>query len=188
MDRSMNARIAWLALTCGVCALVPLPFLDAWLERRVTRALFRAVAVEAGQPLDEATLALLTEDRESLLLGCLGTVLIWPLKKLFRTVFYFLTLKDVVDGVALAAVRASMVHARIAHLPAEAGRVRDHMDATIGRWRYSPVSRLFLRGPRPEAAWLVPGGPGRVVGWLYQKGGGGAILADFQAKIEENVA
>lgn len=179
-----GSRAAHFAMLAGLTALVPLPFLDVWLERRAHRALFRAVAADAGLPLDEGAIAVLTEDRSSLLLGCLGTAVIWPIKKLFRTFFYFLTVKDVIDGTAEATLRAAMVRAAAAHLPHDARTVRDVMDATLDRHQFSPVSRAFFRGERPDAAWVADADRvDRTVAWVYKKAGGGAILATFAQRL-----
>ena len=180
----MNSKIAHYALMAGACAFVPVPILDGWLQRKATRAMYAAIAESAGKPLDAATLDALAADRESLLLGCLGAVVVWPIKKLFRTVFYFLTVKDAIDGVALAALRGAMVHKALDRLPEGAKGVRDVMDLTVGRWQYSPVSRVILRGERPPATWLLPSDD-LGVGWVYRHAGGAAILDDFAARLEK---
>ncbi len=181
---SMSPKVAHYAVMAGLCALVPVPILDGWLERRALRSMYAAIAESTGRPLDDATLDLLAEDRDSLLVGCLVVAVVWPLKKLFRTVFYFLTVKDAVDGVAAAAVRAAMVHAALGRLPHGAKGVRDVMDATLGRWQYSPVSRFVMRGERPPATWLLAADD-LGVGWVYRHAGGAAILADFEARLEK---
>ena len=181
----MTQKIAAHALMAGCCALVPLPILDTWLEQKATRQMYRILLEGAGQPIDEAALDVLVEDRSSLLLGCLGVVVIWPLKKAFRTFFYFLTIKDVIDGTAEAAIRASMLEASFARLPTDARAVRDVMDATLDRWRYSPVTRFLTRGERPPTTWLAATDfAGRTVGWLYGHAGGGAILEDYKKRLE----
>ncbi|MDP2311095.1 MAG: hypothetical protein Q8P18_34060 [Pseudomonadota bacterium] len=181
----VSPRVAHYALLAGLTALVPLPFVDAWLERRAHRSMYRVVAEEAGQPFDEAVLAVLAEDRSSLVLGCLGTAVIWPIKKLFRTFFYFLTIKDVIDGTAEATLRAAMVRAALARLPHDARVVRNAMDVTLGRHQYSPVSRAFFRGERPQAEWVANADRvDKSVAWIYQKAGGGPILAAFLHQLE----
>lgn len=180
----MSPKVAQYALFAGLCAFVPVPLLDGWLERKATRAMLVALAESRGRTLEPAALDILVEDRSSLLLGCLGVVFIWPIKKLFRTLFYFLTIKDVIDGVALASLRAAMVDAALHRLPGDVKGVRDVMDVTLGRWQWSPVSRVFLRGERPEAVWLVPDANDLGVGLLFRHAGGGAVVADFQKRLE----
>jgi hypothetical protein len=180
----MNPRIAHLALACGLAALVPIPLLDGWVERRATRAMVRRVLLDGGHPADDATLDVLTNDRSSMLGGCLALAVYWPLKKLFRTVLYFLTIKDVLDGVTRAALRVAMVQAALPLVAADAEGVRTETEATLGRWHYSPISRVVLPGARSDASWVAANGRiGRLVGWLYRRGGGGALLADFEQRL-----
>jgi hypothetical protein len=181
----MTQKIAAHALLAGCCALVPLPILDTWLERKATRRMYTFLLESSGKTLDDAALDLLVEDRSSLLLGCLSVVVIWPLKKLFRTFFYFLTIKDVIDGTAEAAIRAAMLEVSYTRLPHDAKGVRDVMDATLEKWRFSPVTRFLTRGERPPTTWLAASDwAGRTVGWLYGHAGGGAILEDYKKRLE----
>lgn len=184
----MNPEIPRYALFCGLCALIPLPWIDQVLERRARRRLYTMVAEGRGATLDEASLHVLTEDRSSMVLGCLVVAFLWPLKKLFRTFLYVLTLKDVVDGVALAAHRAKMIDLALARglLPARASEVRGEIDAVLSRWRWSPVSRVLMGHERPVAEWLpVEDGLTGVVGALHRHGGGALVLADFTARLEK---
>jgi hypothetical protein len=179
---------ARLAFVCGLCALIPLPWVDEYAERRTRRHMYEKVAAARGVELDAATLDTLTEDRSSLLVGCLVGVVRWPLKKLFRTVFYFLTVKDVIDGVAHAGLCAAMVDRAMAKglLPGRAAQVRADIDLTLERHRWSPVSRFLTAGERPEGAWI--GGSddslAKMVAWLYRHAGGAMIVRHFEGRLE----
>lgn len=179
------------AILCGLCALIPLPWVDEWAERKARRQLYRDLAAARGVVLPDTEIEVLVEDRSSLVLGCLFMALVWPVKKLFRTVFYFLTLKDVVDGVALAGHRAAMLDAALRRgvLPGKAEEVRAEMDAVLGRYRWSPISRLVLGGEKPEAPWPGPElpvqGATEAVTLLFRYGGGGHLLADFLVRLEK---
>lgn len=184
----MSPDVARYSVLCGLCALIPLPWVDEWAERQARRKLYGAVAAAHAAPLDEPALDVLTEDRSSLVLGCLWAVVRWPVKKLFRTIIYVLTLKDAVDGVALAAHRAAMLHAAFAagHLPRDAAGVRAEMDLTLGRVQWSPISRWLMRGSRPPSDWLPVEDPiTPVIAALHRHGGGGLLLADFAARLEK---
>lgn len=179
------------AILCGLCSLIPLPWVDEWAERKARRKLYRDLADARGVALPDEEIEVLVEDRSNLLLGCLLMAIVWPIKKLFRTVFYFLTLKDVVDGVALAGHRAAMLDAAMRRglLPGKPEEVRAEMDAVLARYRWSPVSRLALGGEKPDAPWPGPElpvqGGTEAVGWLFRTGGGGVMLADFAARLEK---
>lgn len=182
----MKAELAPWALLCGLTALVPVPFVDAWLERRFTAAMFRRVAETHGQPLPDDAARVLTEDRSSVALGCLYVVVVWPLKKLFRTVFYFLTVKDVLDGITRAAHRATFVDVAYAEglLPGHASDVRGVMDGLLDKVRHSPVTRPLYRQERPALPFPpAPGFAARVVHALQRQGGGGLLLAQFHERL-----
>ena len=148
------------------------------------RAIFVRVAESRGLALDPPTLDLLANDRSSLVAGCLSLAVVWPLKKLFRTVFYFLTIKDVMDWISEASVRAAMVHSALPHLPHDAERVRGTMEATLERWHVSPVTRALTGSDRPEGAWIADGHfAARTVRWFYVKAGGHAVVADFGQRL-----
>lgn len=183
----MKPALTRWAFLCGCARLVPLPFVDDWLERRFTRALFQAIAESHGVALSDEALAALTEDRSSLALGCLTLLVVWPLKKLFRTVLYFLTVKDFLDAVTRAAHRATLVDIAFAEglLPGHAAGVRDTMDTLLDRVRHSPVTRPLYRQERPDLP-FPPASDGvtRFVHWLQRHGGGGVLVPQFHARLD----
>lgn len=186
----MRGKFAWDAWLCGLAMLIPLPFLDSYVERRLTMRLLARLAVHHGRSLPDSELRILTEDRGSLVWGCMGTLVIWPIKKLFRTVLYFLTVKDVLDSVTLAAHRATLVDRALVQgmLPGRATEVRDGMDATLGRTRHSPIGRWVLREPRPALGWDRPTERiGRVVHSLQRHGGGAIIVEAFDGHLERTM-
>lgn len=181
----MNPLFARSAFFAGLTALIPVPFFDEYVERRVTRDLFARIAEHRGTPLDDATLRTLTEDRSSLAMGCLTLVIVWPLKKLFRTIVYVLTVKDVFDGVTRTAHRATLFEHALDRglLPEHAEDVRVAMDDLLGKLRYSPVSRVAWRQERPDVTWSAGDGMGRAVHWLQRHGGGGLLVSMFEERL-----
>lgn len=189
-DRAAPPALARNAVGVGLAALIPVPLLDEAVRRRLLRSSYTSAAADAGVALDEATVRLLAEDRGSFAVAVLVALFWWPIRKLFRTVLYFLTLKDVLDWTTEAALRAEMVYLAAARglLPGAAGPVRDAMDEVLGRHRYSPVSRPLLLGERAEIAW--PGGVQLTgfVGRLCWLGGGGHLLERWIARLDALVA
>lgn len=184
----MTRFTAQLALLCGVCMLIPLPWLDEYVERRVTRRIYAAIAAQRGLELDEGTLDVLTEDRSSSALGCLFAAIRWPLKKLFRTVLYFLTVKDVVDAVTRAAHRATLVEEAMERglLPFHAKEVRDAMERVFLKYRVSPVSRSIWLQERPAHALSAEAGfEVRFVRWLQKHGAAGVFMPEYRAELEK---
>jgi len=176
---------SWVLLS-GLAYLVPLPFVDDWLARRALR---RALVLDGHA--DEDTLRALTEDRASVLVGCLTTMVLWPIKKLFKTVLWFLTVKEVLDRAALAAHVVSLARdARSAGwLPEHAPVVRDAMEVALGRTNWSPVTRVLTRQSRPpltdppETTSL-----GRLALGLRRHGGGALVTEKFFERARAELA
>lgn len=178
---------------CGLCTLIPLPFLDGWCERRVTRKLLDATAKARGVELDAAVLYTLTHDRSSMLLGCLYAVFIWPFKKLFSTLFVILVIKQAFDAAALAAHRAAMLRLALdrgllaspALQAIEGERVRDAMDATLSDVRTSPLGRALRRLRNPAVPVPEDADPlVRVVESMRRYAGAGPVLDKFAAVLD----
>ena len=184
----MSPQTAHHALLCGLAMLIPLPWVDEYVERRITRALLRNVAVARATPVSEDVLHTLTEDRSNLVVGCLVAAIVWPIKKLFRTVFYFFTMKDFVDTVARAAHRATLFELALDRglLPGRAEEVRSLMDTLLRQHRVSPVTRTLWRHDRPDLVAIEGTDPAvRAVRWLQRHGGGGVLIDEFQSRTAE---
>ena len=185
----MSPAVSSHVLLAGLAMFVPVPILDEWLYRKALRRALAEDAVVAGFPLEESTLDVLTADRASLWVGCLKAIVIWPLKKLFRTIFWFLTVKDVIDAWALATETIALV--RIARtrgwLPARVGAVRDAIEVSFGRHRWSPVTRFVMRYERGDIGEeRAPDAFGRVLQGLRKQSGAAAIEAMFvQRTLDE---
>src|ERR1044072_3901696 len=82
------------AVLVGLTPLIPVPLLDDEVKNYFRRRMVRALAASAGRALDEKELdALPSEAERGCLTGCLFTVIVYPLKAIFRKVFYFLEIK-----------------------------------------------------------------------------------------------
>jgi hypothetical protein len=86
------------AVLVGLTPLIPVPLLDDLVKKYFRRRMVRGLAASAGRTLDEKELdALASEAERGCLSGCLFTVLVYPVKAIFRKVFYFLEIKRAVD-------------------------------------------------------------------------------------------
>ena len=86
------------AVLTGLTPLIPVPVLDDLVKSYFRKRLVRSLAASAGRPLtDEELSALASEPEGGCLGGCVMSVLVYPLKKLFRKIFYFLEWKRAVD-------------------------------------------------------------------------------------------
>jgi hypothetical protein len=86
------------AVLTGLTPLIPVPVLDDAVKGYFRRRLVRALAGARGRVLSEAEVGALTaEGGEGCLQGCMVQAVVYPLKKIFRKVFYFLEWKRAVD-------------------------------------------------------------------------------------------
>ncbi len=180
----MNQEVARLVILSGLTALIPVPYLDGYVERQILRKAIQRLALVHTFEVTKDALDTLVEDRGSVLLGCLVAVLWWPVKKLFRTIFFFLTVKDVIDLVSVNSHRIAMIdHAlREGELQQDPAAVRTRMDDVLGRVRISPVSRKVLRLERgQQTGWPTDDAPElRAVAWAHEQGGGATVLERFR--------
>jgi hypothetical protein len=86
------------AVLTGLTPLIPVPLVDDLVKNYFRKRLVRSLAAGAGRVLsDEEATALASEPDGGCLRGCAATVLVYPLKAVFRKVFYFLEWKRAVD-------------------------------------------------------------------------------------------
>jgi hypothetical protein len=86
------------AVLTGLTPLIPVPLVDDLVKSYFRKRLVRSLAAAAGRTLTEEELnALTSEPAGGCLRGCVGAVLVYPLKAVFRKIFYFLEWKRAVD-------------------------------------------------------------------------------------------
>ncbi|MFA5503897.1 MAG: hypothetical protein WC314_21420 [Vulcanimicrobiota bacterium] len=92
----------------GASALIPVPFLDDVAKEYLEKRLFRDIAAKEGLVLSKEEQKHLTQEKNGgcCALGCLGSALIYPLKKLLRKILYFLEIKRSVDQATTALAQA----------------------------------------------------------------------------------
>src|SRR5215211_8817928 len=86
------------AVLTGLTPLIPVPLVDDLVKSYFRKRLVRSLAASAGRTLTGEELdALASERGGGCLGGCATTVLVYPLKAVFRKIFYFLEWKRAVD-------------------------------------------------------------------------------------------
>lgn len=167
------------AVLIGLTPLIPLPILDDLVKDYLKRRLFRALASANGRDLSAEDLRVLSEERSAgCLRGCLAQALIFPLKRIFRKIFFFLEWKRAVDltsyylhfGYLLDYALRERANAPAVADMKSAAEVRDAIDAVCREAPIKPIesavsasfrqSRKVLRG----AARLLEGSLRRLAG------------------------
>ena len=86
------------AVLTGLTPLIPVPLVDDLVKSYFRKRLVRSLGSSAGRLLSEEEVdALAAESGGGCLGGCLTTVLVYPLKAVFRKLFYFLEWKRAAD-------------------------------------------------------------------------------------------
>jgi hypothetical protein len=86
------------AILTGLTPLIPLPVVDDLAKNYFRRRLVRRLAASNNIKLSNEELSALTSERgRGCVRGCLVMLLVYPLKAVFRKVFYFLEWKRAVD-------------------------------------------------------------------------------------------
>ena len=88
------------SILAGLCPLIPVPYLDDFIQGYVVRHLVSRVFAAHGLAPDEETIRLFTREKSGWLSGCLLGVLLYPLKKMLKKLFFFLFLKGNADTAA----------------------------------------------------------------------------------------
>jgi hypothetical protein len=76
------------AVAAAACELIPVPLLDTVAQNRVRRLALAKVAAEAGRELSTEELRTLADEPLETGWRLVRMLLLWPFKKLFRTVFF----------------------------------------------------------------------------------------------------
>ncbi len=175
------------ALFAGLAALIPIPLIDELVRRWVLSMAFEELANVRGRALPDGMAWALSRRRSNVLVGCLLAVFWWPIKKLFRTVFYFLTVKDAIDWGADAAVRLAMVRRALDRglLPDHADAVWTALDAAADTHLGSPITRQLRGRSSPDPGWdVAPAGVYAFIAQVARSAGAHDALVAFDAALD----
>jgi hypothetical protein len=146
-------HIDWLlvgryALLAGLCALIPIPIVDTWFENVLRRRMLRGIARRHGVTLGPADLSTLGDAATGGCLGLLLAVILWPIKKVLKTVLIVFQVKSIADTVSEVVHRGLLVEEALERgwLPGDAGTVRTAMDRALAHIDTRPIERSLM-GP-----------------------------------------
>lgn len=89
------------SILMGLTPIIPIPFADDLANAYFQQRMIRKLAESYEQTLSNEDLkTLTTEENKGCLPGCLTSILFYPLKKLFRKIFFFLEWKRAIDTVS----------------------------------------------------------------------------------------
>jgi hypothetical protein len=151
----LSPEVQQTLLTYSVLAaltpLIPIPLVDDLAKTHFRRQMVRAVGAHYNTEFAPHAVPLLADEKGGSCLGVLGTIVLYPLKKIFRKIFFFLEWKRAIDtvgatfyhGFLLAcALQNERVAPRGPHAPAQ---VRAAIDELLLQTNTSPFNAL-VRG------------------------------------------
>lgn len=101
LSSSSQRQIILHSILAGLTPLIPIPFVDDLVKTYFKRRMVRKLTTQHSQFLNDTDVATLADDPDSgCLLGCVTTVIVYPLKAIFRKIFFFLEWKRAVDIVS----------------------------------------------------------------------------------------
>ncbi|HSN88776.1 MAG TPA: hypothetical protein VL025_18575 [Thermoanaerobaculia bacterium] len=164
LEKQAFRRLTFWSVLGGLCPLIPVPFMDDWALERVQRRMIQEIDREEKIGLTAEDMKILAGGEDPRWAGCVGTVA-WALRevtgailgKLFRTVFYFLTVRRSVRRSAetlhlgylvLCAARLGETRARV---------VRAAILATLQEMNTRAIHRTLTRDFRQSLSLLLQG-------------------------------
>lgn len=135
------------ALLVALCDLIPVPLLDFWVENVLRRRMVRAIGLAHGVPLDADAQKQLGNKPFYGCSGCLVAIVVWPVKKLLKTISVVFQVKGIADTFTEVVHRALLLEEAFeaGWLPGDPERVRIAMDAALDHVDTRVVERT-LRG------------------------------------------
>lgn len=136
------------AVLAGLTPLIPIPFVDDLVKTYFKRRMVRKLAASHEQGFPDSDVATLADDPDTgCLRGCLTTVLVYPLKAVFRKIFFFLEWKRAIDVVSHTYYQGFLVESAMAArwvAPAgakDAREVRAAIDQVLTQLNTSLIER-----------------------------------------------
>jgi hypothetical protein len=131
------------ALLIALTALIPVPLLDRGIENYLRRRMVRAIARRHELELSEADVATLAHVPTGGCFGCLWSVVLWPVRKILKTVLFVWQIKTIADAASEMVHRALMMEEALESgwIPGDAQGVRKAMDRAL----FSVDTRLVER-------------------------------------------
>jgi hypothetical protein len=148
----MTKKVDWrllgrYALLISLTVWIPIPLLDQGIENLLRRRLVRALARRHGAELDDEAVEALGNRSYSGCMGCFWSVVLWPIKKLLKSIVAVFQIKEMADLGSDVVHRGLLLEEAFeaGWLPGEAPRVREAMDRAVAKVDTRVVERA-VRG------------------------------------------
>jgi hypothetical protein len=118
------------ALLIALTALIPIPLLDRGIENYLRRRMVRSIARRYELELSDDDVVTLAHSPGR---GCLSSIVLWPIRKILKTVLFVWQVKSIADSASEVVHRALMLEEAmtVGWLPGDAQVVRKAMDTSL---------------------------------------------------------
>lgn len=143
-DNSSQHQLVTHAVLTGLTPLIPIPFVDDMVYSYLMRSMVQRLGSLHGASLNPEQTRTLADQRGGCALGCLFTVLLYPLKKILSKIFFFLEWKRATDIISHTYYHGYLVNAALEEGWVNshgAERVRAAIDLVLARTNTSPLTR-----------------------------------------------
>lgn len=151
-------RVAFLAVASGLTPLIPVPFLDDYALRQTREGMVRQILRDKGLPTPDKAVAVLAGSHVGTTLGghvksLLKGVVLFPVRKVFRKLFFVLWIKDCVDMASLSLHHGYLLTHAVERGDLDAGtltgdrplRVHDAIVAACAELDSRPINQILRR-------------------------------------------
>ncbi|WP_223754007.1 hypothetical protein [Myxococcus sp. RHSTA-1-4] len=151
-------RVAFLSVATGLTPLIPVPFLDDYALRQTREGMVRQILRDKGLPTPDKAVEVLAGSHVGTTLGghvksLLKGVVLFPVRKVFRKVFFVLWIKDCVDVASASLHHGYLLTHAVERGDLDAGslagdappRVHDAIVAACAEMDSRPINQILRR-------------------------------------------
>ena len=154
----LMGRVAFLAVASGLTPLIPVPFLDDYALKQTREGMVRQILKDKGLPAPDKAVGVLAGSHVNTTLSghvksFLKAVVLFPVQKVFRKVFFVLWVKDCVDMASASLHHGYLLTHAVERGDLDAGsltgdqpmRVHDAIVAACAELDSRPINQILRR-------------------------------------------
>ena len=112
-ESAIQKVIVKYSLLYGLASFIPLPLVDSYTQDLLAKRMTKKIFQHYDRPISDANAKLISQKSGGFCWGCIAGVLIWPVKKLIKTIAFFLSFKSLSDEIASCSIRAITIQQAI---------------------------------------------------------------------------
>jgi uncharacterized protein (DUF697 family) len=141
------ASVVTYSVMGGLCPLIPVPFIDDIILSVIRKRMVASLCQAHQLSPSKAAIKALSKEKSGCALGCLFSVVAYPVKKILKKVFFFLSIKGAVDTTSTMLHRGYLLNHCLVSGVLNAATLEDQ--ASLLRVQTSIVTACDHVDPRP---------------------------------------